>query len=101
MWGYGSIGGIGAQEIKMWKVIALLGLLQSGDANLLFSTQQFPTEAVCKKAIPEFQKSIKASLDYMAKTHGNIKYALAISCVPSEGLYDSSKEPVKQEGTEI
>ena len=85
----------------MWKVIALLGFLQSGDANLLFSTQQFPTEAICKKAIPEFQKGIKTSMEYIAKSHGNFKYVMAISCVPSEGLYDPSKEPAKKEGSDI
>jgi hypothetical protein len=89
--GSGNIGGIGG--LNMWKVIALLGFLSTGDANLFYSVQEYPTKATCTKAIPIFQKYITE----IVKTHINgTKVATAFSCILSEDAYKPEAPPVEK-----
>jgi len=85
----------------MWKVIALIGFIQLGDANLLYSVQEYPTKVACVKAIPIFQKWVLIGLNNMVKAHGrDFKVAVSYSCIPSVDAYKPEAPSIDKEEPE-
>ncbi len=72
----------------MWTLIALVGFIAGGDAEMYVYPTKFPTEAVCKDMIPKAKEEVLHYLDVNLEKGAVV--ALSISCmdlpVPGQDL---------------
>jgi hypothetical protein len=75
-------------EATMWTIVALVGVISSGEAFMFIHPQKHATEAICERVIPTMRQEIVTHLDKTLNKGETV--ALSISCmnlpVPGQDL---------------